>query len=60
MHRLVLQQFEHEFLVARAYWYKGSLPIFFFFSGVKAEEKKGGAGKGNWGTIEDDIEAKVF
>jgi hypothetical protein len=34
--------------------------IFLFSSGVKAEEKKGGAGKGNWGTIEDDIEAKVF
>jgi len=32
----------------------------FFCSGVKAEEKKGGAGKGNWGTMEDDIEAKVF
>jgi hypothetical protein len=27
---------------------------------VKAEEKKGGAGKGNWGTMEDDIEAKVY
>jgi hypothetical protein len=26
---------------------------------VKAEEKRGGAGKGNWGTMEDDIEVKV-
>ena len=30
-----------------------------YFSGVKAEEKKGGAGRGNWGTMEDDIETKV-
>ena len=24
-------------------------------SGVKAEEKKGGSGKGNWGTMEDEL-----
>merc|ERR1719244_2598413 len=27
-------------------------------TGIKAEDKRGGGGKGNWGTMEDDIKGK--
>ena len=28
---------------------------FIIFSGIKQEDKRGGTGKGNWGTYEDDL-----
>ena len=27
-------------------------------TGIKAEEKRGGSGKGNWGNFEDDVKAE--
>ena len=29
------------------------------FSGIKAEDKRGGGGKGNWGTMDDEMKGKV-
>ena len=28
-------------------------------TGIKAEEKRGGSGKGNWGNFEDDVKVGV-
>ena len=33
--------------------------MFLIFSGVKSEDKRGGGGKGNWGTMDDEMKAKV-
>ena len=36
-----------------------SVLLYPVISGIKAEDKRGGGGKGNWGTMDDEMKGKV-